>query len=422
MRRLTILLAALGALMLVPVTQALAAETATIEISGTGGGEVSSVGGAPPAEPGEPEGEFEHQPPIECSYASPGPATGTCSTTIAPQGGEYEEYFAEEYDYLLIWVKATPAPGSEFAGFTIEEGTPFYCGGVSYPTECLVHASASAHGDIKIAAVFNAASAATPNLALNIEEGSGTVVSNPAGLECTGSAPKTCEAEVAEGSVTLTASPAPGYLFKSWKNCETVNGRQCTITATGSLKTVGAKFVKVFSLEGSKSGGLGIMGTAPGGINCGYACTSSTALYKEGALTVKAKPAKHFHFVKFQNGTGSAASCNGVTTETCTIATFNSNSALEEVYAEDAKNTLSVSKEGGGQGFVKTTPANINCGYTCTAAAAQFYFNESAAITVTLNKGTTKVTWTTGAGTCTGNALTCSVPMSAAHSLVAKFE
>jgi streptogramin lyase len=266
---------------------------------------------------------------------------------------------------------------------------------------------------------------AEPNVKLNIEEGSGTIVSNPAGLECTKAAPGSCEAALPEGKVVLTASPAPGYLVKSWKGCDVggVNGRQCTVTATSSLKTVGVKFYKVFSLEGSKSGGLGIMGTAPGGINCGYACTSSTALYKEGALTVKAKPAKHFHFVEFKGGTGSASSCNGVTLESCTIASFNSNSAIEEVYAEDAKNTLTLTKEGGGQGFVKTKPTNINCGLTCTSAEAEFFASDTPPeVSVTLGKGTTSVTWTTGAGTCTGNALVCTVPMSASHSLVAKFE
>jgi altronate dehydratase len=43
-------------------------------------------------------------------------------------------------------------------------------------------------------------------------------------------------------------------------------------------------------------------------------------------------------------------------------------------------------------------------------------------VTVALNKGTTKVNWTTGSGTCTGNALTCTVNMSSSHTLVAKFE
>jgi hypothetical protein len=422
---LAVLVATVAAFLLVPVTQAAAAGILKVNIEGPGSGEVVKSAGAF-------GGEFE------CSYSSPGPATGECEPEMKLNGESKEEEDIRSY----------PAAGSEVGSVSIDRGTDALLFGPGY--ECdntagqkeiyefegywlcgIIGEGGSKGGEVTVCFVKTGEGEGpcgeeTPNLVLNIEEGSGTVVSNPAGLECSGAAPTSCEKELPVGSVTLTASPAPGYLFKSWKGCATVNGRQCTVSVDGTPPptTVGAKFVKAFELKGSKSGGLGIMSTAPGGINCGYACTSSTALYKEGALTVKAKPAKHFHFVKFQNGTGSAASCNGVTAETCTIATFSSNSALEEVYAEDAKNTLSVSKEGGGQGFIKTTPANINCGYTCTAAAAQFYFNESAAITVTLNKGTTSVTWVKGAGTCTtgSKVLTCSVPMSSSASLVAKFD
>jgi hypothetical protein len=428
-RRLTILLAALGALLLIPAAQALAAPTIEVSIEGTGNGEVSSVGGA------FLSGEGEGTPSIECAYETPGPATGVCENTMELFGSAYEEM-----------LHAVAAPGSEYIGMEVkglvgadtqnycesweevgsyEEWVEFNGGPGCFIT--VVKAHETAH--IEVTATFECEVPGTcetpkgPPLTLNIEEGSGSVVSNPAGLECTGEAPKSCKTEaIAEGSVTLTASPAPGYLFKGWKSCDTggVNGRQCTINLN-TAKTVGAKFVKVFSLEGSKSGGPGIMSTSPGGINCGYACSSSTALYKEGSLTVKAKAAKHFHLVEFTNGTGSAASCNGVEAESCTF-TITANSAVEELYAEDAKSTLSLSKEGGGQGFVKTSPTNINCGYTCTEAVASFYASESAAVTVTLGKGTSSVTWVSGAGTCTGNALTCSVPMSSSHSLVAKFE
>jgi len=129
--------------------------------------------------------------------------------------------------------------------------------------------------------------------------------------------------------------------------------------------------------------------------------------------------------VEFNGGSGSASSCNGVTTPECTIASFNLNSAINEVYAEDAKNTLSVSKEGGGQGFVKTTPASINCDYTCTAAEASFYASEEAVeVAVTLGKGTEQLTWVKGAGGCSegGHQLSCTVDMGSSRELLAKLE
>ncbi|HEX5376059.1 MAG TPA: hypothetical protein VFW48_07865, partial [Solirubrobacterales bacterium] len=278
-------------------------------------------------------------------------------------------------------------------------------------------------GNIGHLYAFTRPSEGGPPLTVDIEGGSGTVVSNPAGIECTGSEGKSCSTEaIEEGTVTLTASPAPGYLLMSWKHCDAggVNGRQCTI-ALDEAKQVGVRFVRAWSLEGSKAGGLGILSTSPGGLSCSYACGSSTALYREGSVTLKAKPARHFHFVEFTGGTGSAGGCNGVTTETCTIA-IASDSSIKAVYAEDAKNTLSLAKTGGGQGFVKTEPAGINCGPACASVQAQFFASESPTVTVTLGKGTSSVTWVVGAGTCTGNALTCTVPTSSSHSLVAKFD
>lgn len=402
------MLAAVAALLLVPAASAFAAEEVHITISGNGSGEVTS---------GNELGEFEGEPTLACSYNG-ATQSGVCNSKFVNKGFPEEKSYAE-FGFQAIESNAVAKPGSKFLGWTSEEEFTIGGCGTGEKEGCLVGALTGEGEDRFVTAKF-----ALNNLALNIEEGSGTVVSSPAGLICSGTAPKTCEGVLPAGKVTLTASPAPGYLFKSWKGCETggVNGRQCTVTTAEALKTVGVKFVKAFSLKGSKTGGSGIMGTAPGGIVCGYVCSSSTALYKEGSLTVKAKPAKHFEFVEFKGGTGSATSCNGSKALECTIASFTSNSTIEEVYAEEKKNTLSVTKEGGGQGFVKTTPSNINCGYTCTAAAAQFYASESAAITVTLNKGTTSVTWTTSAGTCTGKVLTCSVPMSSSKTLVAKFE
>jgi hypothetical protein len=401
---LAVLVATVAAFLLVGVAQAAAAAKLTVVLAGSGEGEVVSPGKA------EPGSFFPGSPNMACH--TPVPGEGTCTNSM----DEVEPGIFVEGLY------AKPAAGSVFVKWVpISVATEEGCG---KNQECLV--AKYSEGEGEIIAEFEKEAVATPNLKVVIEEGEGTVVSNPAGISCK----PTCEGTFEVGKkVTLTASPAPGYLFKGWKSCTKtvegtgVNGRQCTIVTTESLQTIGAKFYKAFSLEGKKSNPNGIFSTSPAGVNCGYGCTSSSALYKEGALTLKAKAAKHFHFVEFKGGTGSASSCNGVKALECTIATFNSNSSIEEVYAEDAKSTLTLSKTGGGQGLVKTNPTNVNCTYTCTAAKAEFYVTETAVpVSVTLGKGTEKVTWTTGAGTCTGNAVSCTVDMSSSKTLVANFE
>ncbi|HEX5375223.1 MAG TPA: hypothetical protein VFW48_03605, partial [Solirubrobacterales bacterium] len=76
--------------------------------------------------------------------------------------------------------------------------------------------------------------------------GDGTVVSNPAGVECD----PTCSADFEAGKeVILTASPDGESLFVSWKGCDKLgaNGRQCKVTMTGP-KTVSAKFTTAYDV------------------------------------------------------------------------------------------------------------------------------------------------------------------------------
>lgn len=68
--------------------------------------------------------------------------------------------------------------------------------------------------------------------------GSGTVVSSPAGIDCTSA----CSGIFTTGdTVTLTASPNTGSTFGSWSGCTPTNNPVCTVTVNNSL-TVSVTF------------------------------------------------------------------------------------------------------------------------------------------------------------------------------------
>ncbi len=410
--RLTLFLATAAAFLLISAAPAFANPTMKVNILGFGGGggEVTSKETAIGI-PGEP--------PIECNLpVGASEPEGVCET-------EMDEV---EPGVYAINLEHSAGPNSEFLFWEVASGTAVQgCGNEGVNSECVVLALEGEDAEVNVyfACAGSEPCDPKPSLRVDIVEGEGTVASNPAGLICSGAAPKTCEAEFEEGSlVTLTASAAPGYVFRSWKGCDDplnaetgLNGRQCTVRMTGD-KTVGVKFTKTYELSASKAGGLGKVTTSPGGIVCLANCSSSTAAYKEGAsVTVTQAPSKHFTF------SGWSGDCTG--TGACTV-TMSADKEVEALFTEDAQFSLSIDKQGGGQASIKSKAVGILCGYTCYAAAADFYSGEAVAISWKLNKGTTSIEWTTGSGTCTGKSTSlegsCTVTMSSAKSLVAKFE
>ena len=267
-------------------------------------------------------------------------------------------------------------------------------------------------------------------LTTHIYQGEGTIVSNPAGLECTGSAGKECTAEFAENEeVTLTSSPAAGYRTWYWENCPSPEGHKCTVTMD-EAKDVGVLFLRQYEVNVSKSAGsepgLVLVYPAPNGVGCDYLCTDATYNYPEGeAVTLAAYeyPGNHLHLKEFTGGTGDAAVCNGETE--CSFSVTGENSGVEAVFVKDAQNTLSIDKEGGGLAFIKSNNG-IYCSDYCSGSSADYYSGEEVEVSWTLGAGTDSIEWSTGAGTCTGSSEetegSCTVTMSAAKELVAKLE
>jgi hypothetical protein len=124
--------------------------------------------------------------------------------------------------------------------------------------------------------------------------GSGSVTSTPAGIDC-GSR---CSAEFDAGTtVTLTASAAAGSEFSTWGGACLNSSGPCVVTLDTD-KSVSALFAPVVPppvtpsqlLSVSKTGsGSGSVTSTPAGIDCGSICSAS---FERGAsVTLSAKPA-----------------------------------------------------------------------------------------------------------------------------------
>jgi uncharacterized protein YfiM (DUF2279 family) len=137
--------------------------------------------------------------------------------------------------------------------------------------------------------------------------GSGTVTSNPAGINCG----TTCNANFAANtSVTLTAEPAAGQSFSSWGGACSGSSPTCTVTMS-QARSVTATFVPTqgtsFALNVSVTGN-GTVTSAPAGINCGTTCNANFAA--NTSVTLTATPAAG-HVLQSWGGAcaGSAATC-----------------------------------------------------------------------------------------------------------------
>ncbi len=80
-----------------------------------------------------------------------------------------------------------------------------------------------------------------PTLQVNFgSSASGTVLSNPPGIDCT--SPNSCSTTFTTGTtVTLTGTPTGGSTTVSWSGCNSASGAQCTVMLEQSV-TVTATF------------------------------------------------------------------------------------------------------------------------------------------------------------------------------------
>ncbi|MFO1313787.1 MAG: IPTL-CTERM sorting domain-containing protein [Burkholderiales bacterium] len=245
-------------------------------------------------------------------------------------------------------------------------------------------------------------SSANPTLSVVISpNGGGRVTSTPAGIDCGA----TCSnAYAPNASVTLSATPAPGYVFSQWSGACTGTTTTCSVVVSAT-----ATAIATFTPTAPSSFGLtvavngpGTVGSAPAGISCGAACSASFAA--NSAVTLTASPAPGATFA------GWSGACSG-TALTC-VVTMSAARSVGAAFTSSGQVALTVVNGGGG--VVTTLPGAIDCGTTCVAGFAQ---NASVSVVATPLPGYKFTGWS---GACTGTNV-CDLVMDASKTVTATF-
>jgi len=239
---------------------------------------------------------FDSVPTPEFHLAVARSGRGSGSVTSSPGGIDCGVACYAGFDAgTVVTLTASPSAGADFAGWSGD------CAGSG---ACVLTMSAARI----VTARFDLAA-----YALNVGKngnGSGTVTSNPAGLDC-GNA---CLANFDYGTqVTLTATPAVGSVFAGWSGACTGTSI-CTVTMNAT-QTVTAAFNTLppsqYALTVTRDGtGSGTVTSSPAGINCGPTCSANFPSGTVVTLTAVAASGSTF--------AGWSGACTG--SGTCSVA------------------------------------------------------------------------------------------------------
>ncbi|HEV7608027.1 MAG TPA: GDSL-type esterase/lipase family protein [Steroidobacteraceae bacterium] len=247
----------------------------------------------------------------------PGPAlavtragTGTGTVTSNPAGincgSTCNASFTNGTSVTLI---AAAAGGSAFAGWS---GA---CSGTGGCTVSMTQARS-------VTAAFNLITPTTFSLAVTrAGTGTGTVTSNPAGINCGTS----CTANYNTGTaVTLTATASTGSLFGGWSGACTGTGT-CTVSMTQSRNVTGTFQTQAneVALTVTRAGaGTGVVTSVPAGINCGTSCSATFG--SNAAVTLSATPASGSTFAGWSGACTGTGNCLVTMSQARAVtATFN---------------------------------------------------------------------------------------------------
>jgi len=228
--------------------------------------------------------------------------------------------------------------------------------------------------------------------------GGGTVVSTPGGINCGGGG--ACTNSYVYGTeLALTAVPDSGATFNQWTGCDSINANTCNVNMN-AVKNVQVKFAYPVTVAKNGTGGGTVTGA---GLTCGPTCSGSFG-YGDSIVLVATPDATS----TLAGWTG----CDSVSGSTCTVSATSART-VSATFTRITY-TLTTTLSGGSGGTITSNPAGISCGATCSSTYA---VNTAVSLTATPNSGATFTGWS---GSCTGTG-TCAVTMDQARNVTASF-
>lgn len=222
--------------------------------------------------------------------------------------------------------------------------------------------------------------------------GIGTVISNPAGIDCGNTCTAQSASFVAGTAVTLTAIPENNTLFAYWLGGCTGTMATCDLTMTGHTK-VTAHFVsddtKEYKLKIKKikkNSGDGTVTGNDGNIDCGHTCTHT--YYKDTIVTLSATANDNSTFLGWKSG-----SLNCIGTDSCTV-TIDKAKTVQATFVGDFKLKVVNKSRRGGTGLVSSTPSGISCSTGSSTGCEEPYgYGEEVTLSASADSGSTFLGW-----------------------------
>lgn len=228
--------------------------------------------------------------------------------------------------------------------------------------------------------------------------GSGTVSSNPSGIDCGAD----CEEIFDHGTVVaLVATATTGATFSGWSGACTGTG-SCQVTLTEAQSVTATFEPEQHELTVLRTG-PGRIGSSPAGIDCGTDCVQTYAYGTSVDLIATPDLGSIF--------TGWSGSCTGVGPCDASMTAARTVGATFELQ----QFAVTVQTAGAGEGTIRSNPVGIECGTDCTE---MFDFATVVTLTADPDPGSVFLGWT---GDCTGADLTCQVTVEAARSVTGTF-